>query len=110
MNVFRWSIAAAAIFGGLGLLAAGGFVLLVLLGLLAPGESGAALYWIVSLVSVLAVGAWLLLVVWCGVDAARREMNGPLWAILVFVLSFPVGPLVYLVLRRGPTRPPPAHT
>ncbi len=101
MTVMRWSLAAAATLGGLGLIAAGCFFLLVLSGVMAPGGSGAGLYWIVSLVAVLAVGTWLLLVVWCGVDASRREMNGVLWAILVFVLGFPVGPLVYLVLRRN---------
>ncbi len=109
MNGFRWSIAAAAIFGGLGLIAAGGFVLLVLTGLLAPGDSGAALYWLVSLLSVLGIGPWLLLVVWCGVDASSRDMNGPLWAILVFVLGFPVGPLVYLVFRPSQARAPVAN-
>ena len=109
MTVFRWSIASAAIFGGLGLIAAGGFVLLVLAGLLAPGDSGAALYWLLSVLAVLGIGAWLLLVVWCGVDASRRDMNGPLWAILVIVLGFPVGPLVYLVLRRSQVRPPGAN-
>lgn len=102
MSVMRWSLAAAAIFGGLGLLAAGCFFLLILSGVMSPGGSGAGLYWLGSLVAVFGVGAWLLLVVWCGVDASRREMSGPLWAILVFVLGFPVGPLVYLVLRRSP--------
>lgn len=105
MTVMRWSLAAAAIFGGLGLIAAGCFFLLVLTGVMSPGGSGAGLYWLMSLVAVVAVGAWLLLVVWCGVDASRRDMSGPLWAILVFVLGFPVGPLVYLVLRRSPAPP-----
>jgi hypothetical protein len=95
----RWSLAAAAIFGGLGILALAFFFLLALAGIIEFAGGSVALYWLVALPFILFFGAWLLLVVWCYVDAERRRMNAPLWAILVLVLGFPVGPLVYLLLR-----------
>lgn len=99
MTTFRWSVAALAIFGGITVLALAIFVILVLVGLMSPAGETAAFYWLVALLVTVVVGAWLLLVVWSYVDAERRGMNGALWALLVFVLGFPLGPLIYLVYR-----------
>jgi hypothetical protein len=107
MQGFRWSWAVGLVYGGLMLGALGVFLLLQLLGLLHFREEIAALYWLVALPFVLFFGAWLLLVVWCSIDAHRQGMNAPLWALLVFLLGFPVGPLVYLVLRQQEQPPPP---
>lgn len=103
MRTVRWSVAAAAIFGGLLLLAFGLLGLLLMSGLMDFKGEGLGFYLLLAFPAVLLTGAWLLLVVWCYVDAERRHMNAPLWAILVFVLCFPVGPLVYLILRRPET-------
>ena len=103
MRTVRWSVAATAIFGGLLLLALGLLGLLLLSGLLNLDSEGVGIYLLLAFPAVLLCGAGLLLVVWCYVDAERRHMNAPLWAILVFVLGFPVGPLVYLILRRPVT-------
>jgi hypothetical protein len=105
MQRFPWSLAALAVFGCLLLCALGGFALLGVVGLIHFGEPQALLYWLAALPLVLCLGAWLLLVVWCYVDAQRLGMNAPLWALLVFLLGFPVGPLVYLVLRRTDIHP-----
>lgn len=96
------------VYGGLLLGGVGVFALLGMIGIVAFGGEGAAIYWLVVLPFVFFFGAWLLLVMWCFVDAERLGMNGPLWALLVFLLGFPVGPLVYLVLRQErPHRPGP---
>jgi len=100
VRTVRWSVAAAAIFGGLLLLAFGFLGLLLMSGLMNFEGASVGLYLMLALPAVLLCGGWLLLVVWCYVDAERRQMNAPLWAILVFILCFPVGPLVYLILRR----------
>ncbi len=52
-----------------------------------------------ALPAIVCGGAWLLTLVWSYIDAERRGMNGALWALLVFILGFPLGPLVYLVFR-----------
>jgi len=41
---------------------------------------------------------WLIVVVWIYRDAEAREMNGVLWALLVFVGNI-VGLLIYLIVR-----------
>ncbi len=41
---------------------------------------------------------WILVVVWVYRDAAQRNMNGVLWALLVFFGNF-VGLLIYLIVR-----------
>ena len=105
MNASRWSVAAVAVYGGLLLLAGVLFALLGVAGWLDPGQSGGAVYWLIAVPVIVACGTWLLLVVWCAVDAGRRGMSGPLWGLLVFLLGFPVGPVLYLVLRRSPTAP-----
>jgi len=92
---------AYSIVGGLLLLAVAIFTVLTLCNVLSPDGEGAALYWLAALVLIVGLGAWLMLVLWCYVDAERRGMNGPLWALLVFLLGFPVGPLVYLVLQKS---------
>ncbi len=97
----RWSLVALVLFGGLALLAVAVFTVLTLCNVLEPGSEGAALYWLAALILILGLGLWLLLVVWCYVDAERRGMNGPLWGLLVFLLGFPVGPLLYLVLQKS---------
>ncbi|HZM17154.1 MAG TPA: hypothetical protein VFE28_14225 [Candidatus Krumholzibacteria bacterium] len=105
MTASRWSIAAVAVYGGLLLLAGALFALLTVVRWLEPGQSGAAIYWLIAVPVIVACGTWLLLVVWCAVDAGRRGMSGPLWGLLVFLLGFPVGPVLYLVLRRSPSAP-----
>jgi hypothetical protein len=115
MKTIRWGVAAGAIFGGLTAIAIAFYVLLVMSGYMAAGEEYAAIYWMCALAVILFGGAWLLLIVWCYVDAERRGMNGPLWALLVFVLQFPIGPLLYLVLRQpaisnGATKSDPSET
>lgn len=90
-----------AIFGGITVLALALFVLLVMLDIIAPNREAAAIYWICALAIILFGGGWLLLVVWTFVDAERRGMNAPLWAVLVFVLWPPLGPIVYLVFRNS---------
>lgn len=100
MRAIRWSVAAVAVYGGLLLVFGSLFAALTLMGWIAPGGVGAALFWFLVLTGIVLFGAWLLLVVWCAVDAERRGMNGPLWALVVFLLGFPVGPIVYFVLRR----------
>lgn len=102
---FPWSVATLAVFGGLMLCALGGFALLEMVGLIHVGEEPVVIYWLLVLPFVLFFGAWLLLVIWCYIDAERLGMNAPLWALLVFLLGFPVGPLVYLVLRRNDLHP-----
>jgi len=99
MSRIRWPIASMAVFGGITLLALALFGLMLMLGIVAPRGEGAAIYWMCALATILFGGAWLLLVVWSYVDAEARGMNGMLWAILVFVLGFPLGPVVYLVFR-----------
>jgi len=107
MRAFRWSLAAVAVYGGLLLVSGALFALLTLMGWIDPAGDGAAIYWVVVTPAIVLFGAWLLLVVWCAMDADRRGMNGPLWALVVFMLGFPVGPVVYLVLRH-PVPPAPA--
>ena len=99
MNRIRWPVASMAVFGGITLLALGVFALMLMLELVTLNGEGAAIYWMCALATIVFGGAWLLLVVWSYVDAEQRGMNGALWAILVFVLGFPLGPVVYLVFR-----------
>lgn len=106
MPAFRWSLVAVAVYGGLLLVSIALFALLTLVGWIDPASQGAAIYWVVLTPAIVLLGAWLLLVVWCAVDAHRHGMNGALWALVVFMLGFPVGPAVYFVLRRP--LPPPA--
>jgi TctA family transporter len=50
----------------------------------------------------------IVLVIWVYMDASKRGENAILWAIVVFLLGFPIGILIYLLLgRRNPTIPPP---
>ena len=99
MSRIRWPVASMAVFGGITLLALGVFALMLLLELVALNGEGAVIYWICALATIVFGGAWLLLVVWSYVDAEQRGMNSAFWAILVFVLGFPLGPVVYLVFR-----------
>ena len=106
MQPFRWSLAVTCVYGSLLFGGVGGFALLHQLGWLHWGDASLALYWLVVLPFILFFGAWLLLVVWCFLDAQRRGMNASRWALLVLFLGFPVGPLVYWVLRRSDRSPP----
>ena len=98
MKSFRWSVAAISIFGGLTVIVTAVFALLVTLGLLNRGEEAALLFWVISFIAVFFIGAWLLLVLWCYVDAERRGMNGVLWALLVFIGHI-LALLIYLIVR-----------
>ncbi len=108
MKSIRWSIASLAVFGGITLLALALFALLVMLNLMTPNGESAAIYWMCAACAIVFGGAWLLLVVWSYVDAEKRGMNGAGWALLVFILGFPLGPIAYLVFRKpAPDGAPP---
>ena len=48
----------------------------------------------------------LFILVWVYQDAQSRNMNGALWAVIVFFLSV-IGLILYLLVRESP-HPPPA--
>ncbi|MFQ5600280.1 MAG: hypothetical protein ACE5G2_06970 [Candidatus Krumholzibacteriia bacterium] len=109
MTTIRWLMAAVAIFGGLTAIATALFTLLLLVGRMHVHDDGVWVYWLCAAVTITFLGVWLLIVVWCYIDAERRAMNAPLWALLILVLSFPIGPLLYLVLRHPlPEQRPPS--
>jgi len=51
-----------------------------------------------SLFSILLFILWIIVIVWVYKDAERRNMNGVLWALLVFIGNM-IGLLIYLIVR-----------
>ena len=101
MREVRWSVLASAVYGGLAVLGAGLFALLRLTGAFDDPEAVTAFTLLGIAVDAL-LGTWILVLIWTYVDAERRGMSGALWSLLVFLLMFPIGPLLYLVLRQPP--------
>jgi len=53
---------------------------------------------LVPLLSLVMLILWIVVIVWVYRDAERRNMNGVLWALLVFIGNL-IGLLIYLIVR-----------
>jgi len=59
----------------------------------------------------------LLIAIWVYKDAESRGMSGVLWLLIVWFVAFPIGLIIYLVVRKPkvmapppyPMAPPPAY-
>jgi hypothetical protein len=62
--------------------------------------------WGLSFISFVLFLVWIAVVIWVYRDAERRDMNGVLWALLVFLGNL-IGLLIYLIVRSDPGKAPP---
>lgn len=71
--------------------------------------------WMTCVVVILIIG--LLIAIWVYKDAESRGMSGVLWLLIVWFVAFPIGLIIYLVVRKPkvmapppyPMAPPPAY-
>ena len=61
-------------------------------------SSGSLGFPLITLFSLLMLILWIVVIVWVYRDAERRNMNGVLWALLVFIGNL-IGLLIYLIVR-----------